>query len=338
MVRRLVRAGAWLLVLLGLMLALLLVTLNTSIGHGFVKQALRHWVHPSVEVNGAMQLSVLPRLSMAANDLVVPDVKSDLPWLSIGEFRVDLSWRGLLSGGVTVNQWQISDITIRRTGRDWQPLLRQVGVQGALSTRSFEQRWQRLSAPDQAAWQLQIKELLVERLQLVQAKAADTDGVQPLISLDRMLLTANVQANPVPVGEVTVQAKGLRIEPAASETFHAALEQVGLGGDSAWVLERLQSRWQLSDGVARADTLWAVGPWGDLSSSAGSINLANGRTLLPLRVKLKGEVSLQTRGVQIRTRQSDISFVLSGPLNDLGIEAPIAKPAPAPAPVMMQQN
>jgi hypothetical protein len=162
--------------------------------------------------------------------------------------------------------------------------------------------------------------------------------LQPLASLERLVLSANLEANPMPVGEITVQAAGIRIEPDASEAFHAALEQVGLSGEGAWSLESLQSRWQLSDGVARADSLTAVGPWGDLSSSAGSIDLSNGQTMLPLRVQLKGDVSLQTRGIQIRTRQSDVSFVLSGPLNDLGIEAPAAKPSGVSAPVLIKRN
>lgn len=319
-----------------MVLALLLFSLNTSVGHGLFKQGLKHWVHPRVQLNGPVQLSVWPRLAMTADTLVVADTPNQHPWLSIGQFRLDLSWQGLFSGRVTVNQLHASDVTLWRTGKTWQPLLVQMDDQGVLGARSLQRRWLNTSTTDQVQRQLQIDSFTIERFNVVQ-RARPNAAEQPLFGLERLVMTASLQANPVPVGEITVQAQGLSVEPQASETFHAALEQVGLGGENAWLVERLQSRWQLSDGVARADALTATGAWGDLTASAGSINLSNGQTVLPLRVRLKGGVSMQARGIQIRTRQSDVSFELTGSLNNLGIKAPTARPENAPIPVMINK-
>lgn len=338
-VRLLFRACGGLLVLLALLLAAILLTLNTPFGHGLSKQALKHWVHPHVAVNGSMDLSVWPTLALAADDLVVLDPQDKQPWLRIGQFRLELGWQGLLSGQVRVRAVRLSDVTILRTGRQWQPLWQQVGDRGLLGVQANEQRWQRLVGLDGARWQVQVEAFLLERLSVLQRmRAAGVVSAEPLLSLDRLALTARLQADPVPVGEVTAQGQGLNIEPEASEAFHAALEQVGLGAEGAWLVERFQSRWQLSDGFARADTLTASGAWGGIAASAGSINLSTGQTTLPLRVKLKGDLNLQTRGIQIRTRQSDLSFVLSGPLSHLGIEAPVTRPQTGPAPVLIKRN
>ncbi len=337
--RRFYRAFAWLVVLLALVLALLLLTLNTPVGHGFLKQALKHWVHPHIAVKGPLALSVWPALAFAADDLVVLDPQNKQPWLSIGQFRLDLGWQGLLSGQVRVRASRLSDVTIWRTGRQWQPLLMQMGEQGLLGIRSYQQRWQRFGELGGGRRQLQVDSFLLERLSVRQrVRAGAVIAAQPLMSLERLMLTARLQADPVPVGEVTAQAQGLIIAPEASEAFHAALEQVGLGADTTWVVERFQSRWQFSDGIARADSLMAAGTWGDLSANAGSVNLRTGQTTLPLRLKLKGDLSLHTGGIQIRTRHSDLSFVLSGPLNNLGIEAPVARPQTVPIPVLINRN
>jgi len=336
------RACAWFLVLLALMLALLLVVLNTSLGHGFLKQALKHWVHPHVAVNGPIDLSVWPTLAFSADDLVVLDPQDKQPWLRLGQFRLDLGWQGLLSGQLRVNAARLSDLTVWRTGTQWQPLLRQMGEQGLLGAQAYQHRWQRFGSFEGARWQLQVDAFTIERLNVVQrVGAADVVAAQPLVSLARFALTARLQADPVPVGEVTAQAQGLNITPEASEAFHAALEQVGLGVEGAWVVNQFQTRWQLSDGVARADSLTAVGAWGDISASSGTVDLKTGQTTIPLRLKLKGDLSLQTRGFQIRTRQSDLSFVLSGPLNNLGIEAPEVRPKTVPTvpiPVLINRN
>ena len=337
--RLLIRACAWFLVLLALMLALLLVVLNTPLGHGFLKQALKHWVHPHVVVNGPIDLSIWPTLALSADDLVVLDPKDKQPWLSIGQFGLDLGWQGLLSGQVRVKASHLSDVTLWRTGRQWQSLLMQMGDQGLLGVGTYRQRWQQLGALEGVRWELQVEAFLIEQLNVVQRSRIDSVVVeQPLLSLDRLLLSTRLQADPVPVGEVTLQAEGLKVAPEASESFHAALEQVGLAVDGAWVVERFQSRWQLSDGFARADSLMAAGAWGNLTASAGSVDLRTGQTNFPLRLKLKGDLSLQTQGVQIRTRQSDLSFVLSGPLNNLGIESPMAPPKTVPIPVLINRN
>uniref|UniRef100_UPI004047E7F2 AsmA family protein n=1 Tax=Orrella sp. TaxID=1921583 RepID=UPI004047E7F2 len=337
--RLLFRSCAWVLVLLALLLSLLLVTLNTPLGHSLLKQALKHWVHPNVVVNGSMDLSIWPTLTIAADDLVVTDPKDKQAWLSIGQFRLDLGWQGLLGGQVRVNAIRLNDVTVWRTGRHWQPLLSQMGEQGVLGAQAFKRPWQRLGAIKGVPWQLQIDTFVVEQFNVVQrARVENVVVEQPLVSLDRLLLSTQLQANPVPVGEITAQAQGLSIEPEASETFHAALEQVGLGVEGAWVVERFQSRWQLSDGVARADSLTALGAWGDVSASAGSIDLVTGQMTLPLRVKLNGDLNLQTRGIQIRTRQSELSFVLSGPLDNLGIESPVVRPKTVPIPVLINRN
>jgi hypothetical protein len=336
------RACAWFLVLLALMLALLLVVLNTSLGHGFLKQALKHWVHPHVAVSGPMDISVWPTLALSADDLVVLDPQDKQPWLSLGQFRVDLGWQGLLSGQLRVNAARLSDLTVWRTGTQWQPLLLQMGEQGLLGAQAYQHRWQRFGSFEGARWQLQVDAFLIERLNVVQrVGAADLVAAQPLASLARFALTARLQADPLPVGEVTAQAQGLNITPEASEAFYAALEQVGLGVEGAWVVNQFQTRWQLSDGVARVDSLTAVGAWGDISASAGTVDLKTGQTTIPLRLKLKGDLSLQSRGFQIRTRQSDLSFVLSGPLNNLGIEAPEVRPQTVPTvpiPVLINRN
>ncbi len=336
------RACAWFLVLLALMLALLLVVLNTSLGHGFLKQALKHWVHPHVAVNGPIDLSVWSTLAFSADDLVVLDPQDKQPWLSLGQFRLDLGWQGLLSGQLRVNAARLSDLTVWRTGTQWQSLLRQMGEQGLLGAQAYQHRWQRFGSFEGARRQLQVDAFIIERLNVVQrVGATDVVAAQPLVSLARFALTARLQVDPVPVGEVTAQAQGLNIMPEASEAFHAALEQVGLGVEGSWVVNQFQTRWQLSDGVARVDSLTAVGAWGDISASAGTVDLKTGQTTIPLRLKLKGDLSLQSRGFQIRTRQSDLSFVLSGPLNNLGIEAPEVRPQTVPTvpiPVLINRN
>ena len=337
--RLLFKVFGGLLLLLVLLLAAVLLALNTPFGHGLSKQALKHWVHPHLAVNGPMDLSVWPTLAIAADDLVVLDPQDKQPWLSMGQFQLELGWQGLLSGQVRIRASRLSDVTIWRTGRQWQPLWQQVGDRGLLGVQANEQRWQRFAGLDGARWQLQVDAFLLERFSVMQrVRVAGTETAQPLLSLDRLTWTARLQADPVPVGEVTLQGQGFNIEPEASEAFHAALEQVGLGAEGAWLVERFQSRWQLSDGFARADTLTASGAWGDIAASAGSVNLSTGQTTLPLRVKLKGDLNLQSRGIQIRTRQSDLSFVLSGPLSHLGIEAPVTRPQTVPAPVLIKRN
>lgn len=337
--RLLFRTCAWLLVLLTLVLALLLLALNTPFGHGLLKQGLKHWVHPHVAVNGPIDISVWPSLALAADDLVILDPQDNQPWLSIGQFRLDLGWQGLLSGQVRLKASRLSDVTIWRTGRHWQTLLQQMGEQGFLGAQAYQHRWQRLGAFEGAPWQLQVDAFLLEGLNVMQRVVGhEAVAAEPLVSLARFMLTARLQADPVPVGEITLQANGLNMTPEASEAFHAALEQVGLGVEGVWAVERFQSRWQLSDGVARADSLTAAGAWGNISASAGSVNLRTGQTTLPLRLELKGDLSLQTRGIQIRTRHSELSFVLSGPLNNLGIEAPVVRPRAVPTPDLINRN
>lgn len=337
--RLFLRACAWLLVLLTLVLALLMLTLNTALGHGFLKQALKHWIHPHVAVNGPMNIAVWPTLAIAADDLVVLNPQDKQPWLSLGQFRLDLGWQGLLSRQLKVHAARLSDLTVWRTGTQWQPLLLQMGEQGLLGAQAYEHRWQRLGSFEDARWQLQVDAFSIERLNVVQrVGATDAVAAQPLVGLASFVLTARLQADPVPVGEVTAQAQGLNITPEASEAFHAALEQVGLGVEGAWVVDQFQTRWQLSDGVARVDLLTAGGAWGHISASAGSVDLSSGQTTIPLRLELKGDLSLQTRGIQIRTRHSDLSFVLSGPLNNLGIEAPVVRPQTVPIPVLINRN
>lgn len=311
MVGALFRVVAWVVVLILGLLALMLVVLNTSLGHSLVKQGLKNMIHPQLEVRGPMDLSVWPNLSLQANDIFIAHGQTHDEGLRVGQLKASVAWLSLLNRVVHIEQAQLNDIVLTRatTRKQTSP------TQGLLSADAFKRRWRRLNDREQANWQLRLDRLLIERVEI-------WGGQTRLMSVDQAELAAFIQVNPTPLGDVNVTVNGLRIDSEASETFQAALEQVGLGGLEALLVETIEGRWQLSDGLARAVMWQANGPWGELSADNGSIDLRTGETVLPMRVQLKGQLSRQAKGFKIQTRQADVRFILVGPIDDLGIESP----------------
>ena len=314
MLKALFRWFAWATVVILLLLAVMLVLLNTSVGHGLVRQGLQQYVHPQLEVRGPIDISVWPTLSVQANDLSLPATGSGDRGLTVGELRLSLSWWRLRHRVVHIEQALISDVTLKRS------TARADGSEGSagldfLSGEAFKRLWQTRSGSSQADWQLIIDRLVVDRLAFWQ-------GEQQRVAMERAELAVVMQLTPVPLGEVTVRAEGMSIESQASERIQAALEQVGLGDTQTLVIDGMQGRWQLSDGLARAVRWRANGPWGEVSADNGSVDLQTGQTMLPMRVQLNGQLKHQRQGIQIQTRQADIRFILKGPIDNLGINPP----------------
>lgn len=311
MVGALFRFVAWFLVVTLVLLALMLALLNTSVGHNLIKQGLRDAVHPQLEVRGSMAIAVWPNLLLQADDVVIPQSQTSKEAVRIGQIRAGMSWLGLLDRVINIEQAWLKDVTLTSGASGSQAL----NEQPLFSPDAFERRWQRLNDPSQSSWQLTLDRLLIDNVEL-------WHGQTRLASIDWAEVTVNVQINPVPLGDATLTVNGLRIDAQASETFQAALEQVGLGTLETLLVETTRGRWQLSDGLMRAVSWQANGPWGKVSADKGAIDLQTGEAVLPMRVQLKGQLSREVNGFSVQTRQADVRFVLVGPIDNLGIESP----------------
>jgi len=301
----------WLAVVVLLIVAVVLLVLNTSVGHGVIKQGLQRFVHPELDVRGKMAVGVWPTLSLQANDVSIVFDGPHSDQLNVSELRLSVAWWPLRDQVLHIEQAHISDVTLTRStlgsGRS-------IGSD-LLSGEAFKRRWNAWSGWQQTNWQLKLDRLVVERLAFGQ-------GLQEWLALDRAELTAVMLLTPAPLGEVTVRADGIAVAPRDPERMQAALEQVGLGDSKTLLVDSMQGRWQLSDGMARAVRWQASGPWGEVSADNGAVDLRTGQTVLPMRVQLKGQLNHQHQGVQIQTRQADIRFILQGPIDNLGINPP----------------
>ncbi len=301
----------WLMVVVMLFVAITLLVLNTSVGHGFVKQGLQRFVHPELDVRGEMEISLWPTLSLQANDVFVYAKAPYNDELNVGQLQLSLAWWPLRNQVIHIEQALISNVRLTRSTEPSDRATRPA----TLSPEAFQRRWDAWSGWQQSNWQLKLDRLVMERLAFGPAQ-------QEWLAIERAELAAATTLTPAPLGEVTVRAEGIAIEPIDAERMQAALEQVGLGNTKTLQIDSMQGRWQLSDGMARAVRWQASGPWGEVSADNGAVDLRTGQTVLPMHVQLKGQLNHQRQGIQIQTREADIRFILRGPIDNLGINPP----------------
>ena len=308
-----------------LLVVAVLLLLPTSLGSSFVEDRLRSWVHPQLQVNGQVSLSVVPRLGMDITDITIPSGQDGYPLASVKQAQWQLSWVPLLSNQLVFDTIYLEGVQVYRTQPTWEPMIQEFD--------RFQQMrhghwWPSMQGMDLSptTWQVVVKQALIENLSVVVNDAMSKP--LPVITLKQAELSADGQWPRVAGSSATFGLRELSVNDADALGYAPALlEQLGIAQGNAWDVVALDSQWQLAEDAVELTSLQVSGPWGDMSVRDGRIDLASGELAIPVKANLTNAPELKTRGLQINVRRSQMQFELTGQLNQPGVQW-LTQPAP----------
>lgn len=308
-----------------LLVAAILLLVPTSLGTSFFEDRLRSWVHPQLQVNGQVSLSVLPRLGLSVTDVTIPSEQDGYPLASVNQAQWQLSWMPLLSNELVFDSIYLQGVSVYRMQPTWQPMLQEFDrFQWARHSRW----WPSVSGADlsPSVSQIVIKQALVENLSVFVNDASAS--ALPVIALKQAELRADGQWPETTGSQASFGLRELSVNDAdALGHVPALLEQLGIAQDNAWDVMALDSQWKVADTALELTNLQASGPWGDMSVRDGRIDLASGTLAIPVSATLTNAPQLKTRGLQINVQRSQLQFELTGSFHQPGVEW-LSSPAP----------
>ena len=323
--RFLLRIGLIVLATFLLLVVAILLLLPTSLGASFVEDRLRSWVHPQLQVNGQVSLSVLPRLGLNVTDVTIPSEQDGYPLASVKQAQWQLSWIPLLSKQLVFDSIYLQGVRVYRMQPTWQPMLREFE---RFQWVRHSRWWPSVSGADASpsVSQIIIKQALVEDVSVIVNDASANP--LPVIALKQAELSADGQWPDTAGSQASFGLRQLSVNDAdALGHVPALLEQLGIAQDNAWDMMALDSQWKLADEALELTSLQASGPWGDMSVRDGRIDLVSGTLAIPVSATLTNAPQLKTRGLQINVQRSQLQFELTGSFNQPGVQW-LTSPAP----------
>ena len=299
-------------------MAAAVMLLNTSLGSSFVENRLRDLVHPGLQVNGDVGLSVLPRLGVSVSDVTIPSSNEAHPWVSVKQAELQIAWAPLLSRTLAFDSIYVQGVELNRLGPTWQSVLNEAQQ---FHWMRASQWWPSAQTPDvdPGVWQLVIKQALLEDVAVTVSASANEQ--LPVVTLAQAELTAS-GAWPSMVGSTaTAGLRQLSVNDAqALGHVPALLEQLGIAQDNTLDVMALDSQWQLAARQLNLDSLTANGSWGDMSAKDGRIDLRSGALAIPVKATLTNAPSLNTPGLRVQVRRSVLQFELTGTVSQPGVQ------------------
>jgi hypothetical protein len=331
--RLLVRAG--LFVAAGSILGVVVLTLllNTPLSRPIVQKAVKAWIHPQLQIEGAVDVGLFPRLKVSVNDLELKDHVDGPPLLKVGQLRWQLPWSGLWSEQMLFSDVGLSDVTFHLRGNDFDRMAPVFAAQDKGPAPRVVRSFTALSRSDVSDRRILVDELTIERLTVLGVSGSE---IVPLMTLAQLRAYVDIKAagagtaavSPLSrlSGHVQASLQGLAFEEGALEgSLQAWLEQMGLGTERIVGVQQASMVWSIDQGVAQLSELEVLGAWGKFSSRQGTIRLETGEVRVPIRAQLTSGITLNTPGLQIRAARTDLDFLLTGKIGALGLESPAAQ-------------
>jgi len=329
--RLVMRAG--LFAAAGLILVVLLLTLllNTPLSRPIVQSAIQAWIHPQLQIQGAVDIGFFPRLKVSVSEIDLEGRTAGAPMATVGQLSWQLPWSGLWSDQMVLSDVALTDVTLYLHGDDWDRVAPMFGADEPRTAPRFIRSFTALSRSDVSARRVLIDELTIERLTALGVSQA---GTSPLMSLAGLRAFVEItspgsgaaSAHSGLGGKFDVSLQGLMFEESALEgTLYAWLEQVGLGTERIMNVQQAKTAWSITEGIAQLSVLEVLGPWGKFVAKQGTINFETGEVRVPIRAQLTSGITLNTPGLQIRAARTDLDFLLTGKIGSLGIESPAAQ-------------
>lgn len=325
MLKTLTRVALILLGSLLLLLALVLLLLQTPVANTMVENRLRAWVHPALQVNGDVQVGVLPKLGIDLSNVTIPSRQGTHPALSINRVQFQVSWTPLLERRLVIEDFHTEGLDIF-IDSDIPESSRSNASEKASEQASPLLGWIH-NQLDDGAWELSIKQALVEKLAVfgVSRQAGDV----ALAGLEQLELKAEVNWPVVGGSSASLGLRNLLVND--TEQFastSALLEQLGIASNGEWDVIALDSNWtleransgQADETILHLLALTASGVWGDISAADGTIDLSTGQIAIPMQATLTNSPKFKSRAVEINVRQSKMRFELTGTVDSPGVK------------------
>jgi hypothetical protein len=312
MIRRLSRTLLVLAAVLLLGAAIGFGLLNTSLGTSLVEQRLRAWIHPNLQLNGPMRVSVVPRLGLDLEDVTFVSSQAAQPLASVERLQVQLSWRPLMGRQLHIQTLYAHGVRLYQPGSHEQsqtPELEELFTASRLAIMP--------SAPEKP-WQIRVEQALFEDVALLVVQ--ETGPAQPLVLAQQIQLQYDGAWSERASGQLGLGLRQLLITDVHRlGQVNALLEQLGMVNGDSWDVSTIDSSWQINDGVAQLISGSTYGSWGSIESDAATIDLQSGALAIDVVAKLVNSPRMRSRGIEIQVRRSELRFTLTGRLNDIGV-------------------
>lgn len=313
--------------LLGLFAVLTLVV-NTPLSRPLVQSALRGWIHPDLQVQGAVSVGLFPALSVSVKDVVIAEKDDPQPLWQVASLQWQVPWTALWSDQLVLSDVRVSDVIVQKQRPDWSSLVPPLSGREADPPVRLMASFKQLSTPASVRT-LSLDALTVDGLTVIQPV---TGGAPlPLLSLARLTVSLHLTSSGPRQGDAASGLQGhfnalitgLTIEESALDgVLQAWLEQLALGLEGVVTVERALTNWNVQAGVANLAELEVVGPWGRFFANTGTASLTSGEVRIPMRAQLTSGIMLNTPGLQVRAARTDVELLLTGTIGSLGIESP----------------
>jgi hypothetical protein len=310
------------LILLGLfflLIAALVILLQTPMAGSLVENRLRAWVHPALQVNGKVGVTFLPRFGLDLQDITIPSQAGTHPAVSIRRVQWQAAWQPLFDRTLSLESLYIEGVEAFRSGPTWALFMSEVSQVPLVDASQWFDWFGRKPRVDET-WRVIVRQALVEDV-AVFGTDGDAQQVQ-LATLKQLEIMADGSWPKLASSRAKVGFRQLMVNDAdAFGHTPALLEQLGIATNGTWDVMAMDSQWQLeSQDLLRLTAFEANGAWGALLASDGTIELATGQMAIPMRATLTNAPKFRSRALEINVRQSQMQFELTGTFNNPGVQ------------------
>lgn len=320
MIRLIVRLMFLFLAVLLLGAAIAFGVLQTSLGSSLVEQRLKAWIHPALQINGPVRVSVFPRPGLDLQDVTIASDDGVHPLLSAQRLQWQMSWGSLTQREIDIQMLYVRGLRLYRSASEWSELGRQFDQWRAASGTATDPRATDSTtvATQQLTRTIRVKQALFDDVVVLQIQDGQTQ--EPLVVAEQVEFRLDAAWPKLVPGELSLGARQLFVSDVHElGQAHALMEQLGMVSGDTWDINTLDSTWQLQGRVARVISGQISGSWGSLESEAGTIDLDSGALAIDLVANLSNSPRMRARGVEIQVRRSQLRFTLTGSVRDPGV-------------------
>ncbi len=302
-----------------LLIAALVILLQTSMGGSLVENRLRAWVHPALQVNGEVGITVLPRLGLDLRDITIANQAGTHPAVSIRRVQWQAAWQPLFDRTLSLESLYIQGVDVFRSGPTRGLFMSEVSQAPLFNAGQWFDWFGRQQRVGET-WRVIVRQALVEDIAVF---STDGDAQQlPLATIKQLEIMADASWPKFANSQASVRIRQLLVNDAdAFGHTPALLEQLGIASNGTWDVMAMDSQWQLeSRDLLRLIAFEATGAWGALLASDGTIELETGQMAIPMRANLTNAPKFRSRALEINVRQSQMQFELSGTWNSPGVQ------------------
>jgi hypothetical protein len=318
MIRLLIRTVLVFVATIFLLLVGAVFLLQTSLATTFVEGRLRAWIHPQLQVNGAVQISVFPKLGLELTEVVIPSRDGSHPMVVLDQVQWQALWLPLRDRTVVLDNLYVSGVQLYRPNAGWTALGTEID-QMPLFDQSPLRGWIGHAELPGGSWQVVVQQALLENMTVV-AHDQLPDAV-PLASVEQFELRVQGYWPDATGSKISAGLRQLQVNRAQELHYVPAfLEQLGIANDDSWDVQAMDSEWQIQGNEALLMSAQVNGSWGQLSADKGSIDLRNGAMSIAVKAILTNAPKFKTRGIEINVHQSRLQFELTGTLKEPGVK------------------